>query len=461
MAFKNPTLLLCFLTLFGAHRAVGDANSATIETDVCIIGGGSSGTYSAIRLQAQGKNVTLIEKADRLGGHVNTYVDPATGISFDYGVVSFDNISVVTNYFDYLDVGLGPLNYNSGPAVYADFESGTIVNASSLPSGNLTAALLAYDAQLARYPDIYNGFDLPSPIPEDFLITWGDFIKKYELGALAFTVFTFLEGVGNVLAQPTLYIMKYLPSVTVTNILTGNFVTSANADNQELYNKALAKLGSSALLSSNVTKVSRSDDGVEVTVSTPTGQKLIKASKLLVAIQPKLENLSFLDLDAGEQGLFGQFNNSYYWDGVLNNTGIPDNTSINNVDLAAPYAIPTMPGIYGFGATGVDNLYTVYYSSPYALSDEDVQSDILATLARVSKAAGFPTNSTPEFVGFNNHSPFELTVSTDAIQNGFYQQLNALQGQWRTWWTGASWQAHDSSIIWNFTEYNILPKLLA
>jgi len=28
-------------------------------------------------------------------------------------------------------------------------------------------------------------------------------------------------------------------------------------------------------------------------------------------------------------------------------------------------------------------------------------------------------------------------------------RLGALQGQRSTWWTGAAWEAHDSSAIWN------------
>lgn len=58
-----------------------------IERDVCIIGGGSSGTYSAIRLQQMNKTFALIEREDRLGGHVNTYIDPVTNQTLDYGVV--------------------------------------------------------------------------------------------------------------------------------------------------------------------------------------------------------------------------------------------------------------------------------------------------------------------------------------------------------------------------------------
>jgi hypothetical protein len=91
-----------------------------------------------------------------------------------------------------------------------------------------------------------------------------------------------------------------------------------------------------------------------------------------------------------------------------------------------------------------------------------VKKDILQKTSKLVKAFEFPpVNGTPEFVGFNNHSPYELTVSTDAISNGFYDKLNALQGKRNTWYTGATWQEHDSSLIWNWTEYTLLPRMLA
>jgi hypothetical protein len=192
------------------------------------------------------------------------------------------------------------------------------------------------------------------------------------------------------------------------------------------------------------------------------GTKLIKASKLLIAIQPKLENLSFLDLNAEERHLFGQFNNSYYWDALIRNPGVPSGVCINNANPAAALALPEMPGMYLICASPIPDVFTVYYTSPYALSEQYVKHDILATTAKLVKAFGFPAvNGAPEFVGFNDHRPFELTVSTDAIVGGFYDRLNGLQGKRNTWYTGATWQAHDSSLIWNWTEYNILPQLLA
>ena len=114
------------------------SQSDTIERDVCIIGGGSSGTYAAVRLLQNEKSVVLIEKQDRLGGHVNTYIDPTIGISFDYGVTFWDNITVVLDYASFLNISLAtfPLLGN-GQIVseYANFATGSSVPASVLPNG--------------------------------------------------------------------------------------------------------------------------------------------------------------------------------------------------------------------------------------------------------------------------------------------------------------------------------------
>jgi heterodisulfide reductase subunit A-like polyferredoxin len=67
------------------------ASNNVITRDVAVIGGGATGTYGAINLRALGKSVILIEKAASLGGHTNTYVDPATGLAVNYGVQALYN----------------------------------------------------------------------------------------------------------------------------------------------------------------------------------------------------------------------------------------------------------------------------------------------------------------------------------------------------------------------------------
>jgi hypothetical protein len=436
-------------------------NDSKISRDVCIIGGGSAGTYAAIRLKQLGRTVAVVEREAVLGGHTNTYIDPITHTPVDYGVQLWDDIPVVTNYFSYFNIPLITINVGVSPFVteFADFSAGHIIPNNLIPQGNLPGAIQTYIGQLSNYTFIDNGFNLPSPVPADLLLSFGDFVEKYNLQDLAYTAYLYTQGSGNVLAQLALYIIKGFSPLIVEGILNG-FLTTASHDNHELYDKALTVLGSDAFVSSTVQTVERSNGRIKAVIWTPSGKKLIKAKKLLITIPPKLENLQFLDLDKNERGLFGLFNHSYYWNGVIRNSGIPDNTSISSLNPQAPYGIPPQPGIFSIQATGVPGLHVVFYGSTSSLSTDQVKSNILADITKVVNSAGFPAAPGPaEVVAFADHSPFRLTAPVDAIKNGFYNHLNALQGKSETWWTGATWQTHDSALIWNFTEYNILPQL--
>lgn len=70
------------VSLDGVEYRVG----STISRDVCIVGGGSSGTHAAIRLSDIGKSVLVVEQKGRLGGHTETYNDPMSGLKYDIGV---------------------------------------------------------------------------------------------------------------------------------------------------------------------------------------------------------------------------------------------------------------------------------------------------------------------------------------------------------------------------------------
>lgn len=46
--------------------------------------------------------------------------------------------------------------------------------------------------------------------------------------------------------------------------------------------------------------------------------------------------------------------------------------------------------------------------------------------------------SSPEFLIYKPHSPFQLRVPPEAIANGFDSELRGLQGHRRTYYMGAS-----------------------
>lgn len=99
---KTRNSVLAFWLVF--HCSLSFCNEDIIYRDVAIIDGGAVGTFSAMKLHDQGKSVILIEKEGMLGGHTNTYRDPVTQQTAEYGVQVFRNQQVVLDFFDRLKV---------------------------------------------------------------------------------------------------------------------------------------------------------------------------------------------------------------------------------------------------------------------------------------------------------------------------------------------------------------------
>ncbi|KAJ7215136.1 flavin-containing superfamily amine oxidase [Mycena rebaudengoi] len=367
----------------------------TVTTDVVVIGGGSAGTYTAIRLQQLGKSVFVIEKEDVLGGHTNTFHVPGTNTTMGVALRLFD-------------VGVG------GTTEYAKLNGGDATATTTVPSSvswsnatNVGLALEGYLAQSAKYAlFLTNGYDLPDPVPEELLMPWGAFARKHGIETFDYTLFSRAQGAGNMLAQPALYVLKYFVLLDV-QILAGiqpGFLTTAAHNTHAL----------TVALSSNVTRIARSASSVSVSVSTPGGAKTVHA-KELVNRHPA---------DAAQP----HFNNSYYWEMVIAGTEIPDNLFIN------------APGLYGVGSAGVDGLAVAYFGSPHYMSDVQVKAERWQHWAAWCARMGGTTGHSRPSLGFHNHAPFLLTVDVEAVRKGFYRRLNTLQGAKNTWWTGAAWQ---------------------
>ena len=454
--------LVCAASPFGViSPTTFDVSEANIVTrDVCIIGGGSAGTYTAIRLSNMNQSVAVVERNDRLGGHTNTYVDPFTNATWDYGVLIWHNLSIVTDYFASLNVALTPAaqaSSSGGPApIYANFGTGkTLVNF-TLP--NATDALVAYSEQIAKYPFLNGGFDLPNPVPPDLLLPFGIFVKKYGLEAMVDAAFLYGQTLGNLLQRPTIYVIKVFGQDILRNLFADSFLTTASHDNSQLYQSALAFLDHNVLLQSQVLQTSRNADGVQVLVQTPSGHKLIQAKKLIVTIPQYLENLIGFDLDENEISIFGQLDGVGFFTGLLNNTGLPAGQTVMNFAPNTPDNLPLLPAVFQFSPTTIPNVVDFKYGSIHWLSDNAVKAEVVASLLRLRNAGLNVT--TPDFLAYQNHSPYVLSVPAAAIRDGYYTRLNALQGVRSTWYTGAAFVTQDSSLIWNYTE-SLLPHIVA
>ncbi|BCR91316.1 uncharacterized protein ACHE_70159A [Aspergillus chevalieri] len=431
---------LATLTLAASQFDTSSYNPSDIITrDVAVIGGGSSGTFGAFKLKDRGKSVVVIESQGQLGGHIETYTDPATGATLDYGVHEFWNISLVTDFFARFNVPIEDFVFPSEPAIYADFKTGQVLSNFTVGS-NFTA----YIEQLDRYPDLAYGWDLTYPVADDLLLPFGDFITKYGLEAEAYNMFTLLPGVGNILEQSTVNIFKGITKILFDSE-AGSSIAVTNTNNQLLYEKAQAALGTDALLNSTVINAQRPTDNSNCTlvVMTPTGNKLIVAKHILVTIPLLLDNMQSFGLDSDESSLFQQFNYTAWYPGLIRNTGLSFSNRYLNVGANTLYNIPELPGIYTLIPTKEDGVFLYWYGAQNALTESEVKDSITSSIKALGGVA-------PEFMVFGNHTPYELVVPVDAIKNGFYKDLNALQGYRNTWYTGGLFVG-ASGPLWNFT----------
>jgi hypothetical protein len=430
-----------------------------IVRDVCIIGGGATGTYSAVRLsQDLGKSVVIVEKTDRLGGHTETYIDPITHYPVDYGVLAYHNLTVVTDFFARFGVSLIAVPLASPfTTKYIELNTGKVVLGYTPPDPTTALGLLA--VQLQKYPYLPEGYNLPDPVPTDLLLPFGDFVTKYGIQDALPLMWPFIHGLGDVLKSPTLYIFQNFGLPQLNSILTQSFLVTADHDNSELYLKASVLLGANVLYGSTPVDVDRYNNATQqITVQTPAGRKLIKAKKLLVTMPPILQNLGFFKLDHHEYSTFKQWQYTTYYAGIIRN-GVPDDISIVNTAADTTYNLPVPPFVRNFDFSGVPGLHTFTTVSLAPQTPAQVEALITSDIAALGTAGTFPA-STPTIEVLSDHSPIQMRVPADSIANGFYKDLYALQGRHGTFWTGAAWAPDDSSLLWGFTE-GVLPAIVA
>lgn len=435
-----------------------------ITKDVAIIGGGASGTYAAIKLKDAGKSIVVIEKKGRLGGHTETYTDPTTGTGIDMGVIFYHDNPIVTDFFSRFNIPLELANpaASAGASRTYDFRTGMELTGLPPPNGTaLQEALGRYAVQLAKYPYLSRGYFLPEEVPEELWQPFGQFVEKYDLGAAVGIFNAYPGNIGNILEIPAVYMLIVFGPSLLSSFQTG-FYTTARRNNSEIYGAAQTELlgAKSLYLNSEVLLSSRPSNTnklVHLLVKSPSGLKLVRAKRLLITIPPTVANIRPLDLNTTETSILSQFGAYGYYTGILNNTGIPNNLSLNNAALDQPYGLPPLPATFTIGSAIGDQdptpLKQVFYGT--RLNEIETENQAKAHIVETVKklqAANPQTfaNTTPEWEEFHAHSPFNLQVGGRRIRDGFYSRFYGLQGKRNTWWAGAAWKAQDSTMVWQF-----------
>ena len=421
-------------------------NAKILIKEFCIVGGGSAGTYCAMNLHDKNKSYVLIEDDDILGGNAKTYYDPLTGTPCNTGVIVLANNPVTQEYLDRLNVAYVPADFSGGnPPMYFDFDTGESVN---YTAPDPSAGLGQLFSIISGYAGVEYGYDLPDPVPEDLYIPFGDFLTKYNLENLADIFQTSLQN-ANAFKNSTMYVIATLG--LASGIFFNGFYHIASGDVYEIYQKAGNILGDNVITSSEILFTKRTNALFNfMVVSTPDGYKIILFKKLIVAHQPLLSELNYLDLDTAEKNLLGKLSSDNYVVNIIKAQGVPDNTRIINRPLNGFNNVPTdSPCFFELTPTPIANNYDLKYydSQNQKISQQDVQNAVIDLINRLNTNGGLNIDL-QEFPYYSNHYPQNITVSIDDVKNGFYKNLRNHQGYRNTYYINATTISHNSGIIW-------------
>lgn len=467
---SKSIMLFVLAGVFLGHVAISiaTATSPTLEREVVIIGGGAAGVYAAMQLRAQGVSFAVVEKNLEFGGQTETYTVPGTNTTINYGVEAYTPLvdgsyTVTEDFFAIYDIPIFYVHESETDTAltrYFDFRT-----AKEISNFTYDTNLTAYAAQADKYPWLGYQTETPTPIPSDMLLTFSEFIEMYSLQSSVYNIFFNVEGLGDVLSLPAFYVLRELNVAHLLGLQpsSNGFIMTKKQNNQEVYLRAQADFGPDALVNSTLKSARRDGSGIRLLVNTPSGQTTISTSKLFVAMPPIASNMAPFDLDSIEAGLFNKFAWSGYYAALVNVTGLPTENGFQNAALDTQFNLPPLPAVYSMSATEVADIWLVRYGSQGSMSPDEVQVAILSSVSRIREA--IVTNAASlaavEILAFANHQPFNIHVSAEDINNGFYNNLAALQGHRRTWYSGATFFGASSSDIWNATQGVVAAMLAA
>jgi hypothetical protein len=451
MQLSASRLLAGILPLASAISTADFKPEDIITRDVCILGGGATGTYAAVQLREQGHSVALVEKKNRLGGHAETlYLENDKYVN--YGVEGYFNNEITRDYFDQLDVDYEPLLPGSIITDNINFNTGKRVLPGSELLGTVAGATL-YRAAIQQFDYLSSGaYYLPDEVPEVLLRPFREFVESHALQGALDVIFTFAENVGDLLEAPLLYVIQNFGITHINALLEGGYIKPQNGTDT-LFNKAANYIDDQNIFyETTVLQTTRNATGVEIIIQSANGsQKLIRAKKLLITFPPTLSALRGFDLREEESSLFSRWSHKNYYAAAVTNTGLPDGINIANTNPDnQPGSLPLPPFIWQFEYSGVPGYHMVKLVAEGNFTAEEAKELIPSDIRRMGKAGVYETSEV-DIAAFASHSPETLIVSTDDVRDGFYKKLYALQGVQSTFYTGYTFCTDYSTPLWNYT----------
>jgi len=411
------------------------------------------------------------------GGHVTTWVDPATDRGFDAGVQSYIDIGGGRAFFTRLGINTTANPRSANTQLYIDFTTGlTLTNYTPPAAADQTDAVRRYLSLVERYLHIlepgWGAFPSePKEIPKELLQPFGDFVVSHNLTAALPLIFsTTGSGTHDILTTPTLWLMRSFGADLARTLLGLNSAfVPASGKNQDLYDAILNLLSPHVLLSTTVISSQRASDGVTLVArSSVSGEKTrILARRLLFTPAPTDASMRPFDLNLSERGIVRDIRYSTSFVGIVSHPSLPASAALVNTPSAAQPAnwmgiVPPAPYNTRFDNYRDSPYYRVIVVGDEAITEIQARDVVSASFDRMVERGTLRQTSPPQplrFHLFESHGPVNAYTSSEQVKAGFLARLRSLQGYRATWYTGGAWCAHLTTRLWVYID-TLLPGLV-
>jgi hypothetical protein len=357
--------------------------------------------------------------------------------------------------------------FRQSQPLYADFETGKAVNYTPPSTTEVTEARTRWREQWLKYQDLLlptrANFPTGAAIPEDLLLTWNDFARKYDLEALSPSIYyTVVVDLENAL------MIDVWKAYAFTGATTDLGLQPVSGDNSEVFEKAAQLLGSDVMYESQVISAKRSDNGVQIVVRAKDGSTTeVNAKRLLITIGPETLSRTVFDLDDEEAYVFSSTSGNRGYTGVVSHPSLPPKLVQNTPPgaMASDYLdFPSVPAMSSFdflGNSSTGPIYRTVLIVPRDTEFEEAKRLVLSSLQNLMDAGTIPAGDVGQldFREFDDHGALYRQWTADQLRGGIVSRANALQGLRSTWYTGAFWMNNDCAMLWNTTD-SILPRVV-
>ncbi|KAG7149022.1 Beta-cyclopiazonate dehydrogenase like protein [Verticillium longisporum] len=360
-----------------------------------------------------------------------------------------------------MDVPVTTPSFASRNLRFADFRDGKTVDYTRASPEEWLPALQRLEQQWVKYDHMFlptmKKFPAPKDIPKDLFMKWTDFARKYNVEAATEIIRT------NVAQDPTDSTTMDMYRAFDTTILrvfagTGDPLQTIDHNNLAVFERAMELLGDDVMYESEVISSKRTKNGVRLVVRSSNGRTvLVKARRLLVAIQPDAAKPGSLDLDANERKLLARSMANRFFVGLISHPSLPFNTTYYNIiPEASPNnrllypANPSFAELRYVGDSSSGGLYRIVLSGPPGYTFEDAKQLIRTSLQKLMDTGLLSAGDANDidFKTFDDHGSLYRSYAVKDLKDDIIRKLNALQGVRSTWRVGGAIGTTNLCMLW-------------